>query len=85
MRPDYGLGWKKEGKCAETIGAGAPAPPHCCDGGSLLSSMVVLLEAVKSIGEVTQFVPLQWESRATNLKTKVTSLLLSVIKYSEPS
>lgn len=23
VRPDYGLGWKKEGKCAETIGAGA--------------------------------------------------------------
>ena len=23
VRPDYGLGWKKEGKCAEAIGAGA--------------------------------------------------------------
>ena len=22
VRPDYGLGWKKEGKCAEAIGAG---------------------------------------------------------------
>ena len=27
VRPDYGLGWMKEGKCAETIGAGAATEP----------------------------------------------------------
>ena len=31
VRPDYGLGWKKPGKCAEAIGAGLPTRASSSD------------------------------------------------------